>query len=170
MRGRKIAYLSVALGLAVLLATGMKHRGKTIAFSTVAVGIVVLAGAGIIFSKDRILEKWYLRQLGTGGEAATKRALEMLARVGSEESLLKITEFHLHDFPDRHIPASFELIGVPLDAITVVHAIERRIGRQRAQAEMIRYMKNPKVQERTRLHFARIAIGATAPECLPDSQ
>ena len=31
-------------------------------------------------------------------------------------------------------------------------------------------MKNPTVQERTRLHFARIVIEATAPECLPDSQ
>src|SRR5207247_7059484 len=148
----------------------MKLRGKVIALSTAAVGLVVLVAVGIIFAKDRILEKWYLQQLGTGGEAATKRALEMLARVGSEESLLKITEFHLHDFPDRHIPASFELIGAPLDAITVVHAIGRRIGRQRARAEIVRYMKNPKVQERTRLHFARIVIGATAPECLPDSQ
>src|SRR5438093_13440496 len=104
----------------------MNRRSKVMALSSAALGVLVLAAVGIIFAKDRILERWYLQQLGTGGEAATKRALEMLASVGSEESLLKITEFHLHDFLDRHIPASFALIGAPLDAITVVTPIGPR--------------------------------------------
>src|SRR5437867_8088553 len=76
----------------------MKRRGKTIALSAVAVGLVVLVAAGIV-SKDRILEKWYLHQLETGTPEAKEQALQILAKVGSEESLMKLEEYRLHDAP-----------------------------------------------------------------------
>src|SRR5256885_659561 len=76
----------------------MVHKGKTIALSTVAVGLVVLVAAGIV-SKDRILEKWYLHQLETGTPEAKEQALQILAKVGSEESLMKLEEYRLHDAP-----------------------------------------------------------------------
>src|SRR2546428_4218882 len=135
----------------------MNRRGKLLALSTVAVGLVVLVGAGIL-SKDRILEKWYLRQLKRGDEKARDDALVELAKVGSEESLLEITEAYdvMRFTPVWAVGERSGLAG------EVVRQISERIGDSREMVAKLRYMGGPGGQQKTRVSFALAVIGATA--------
>lgn len=60
----------------------MRRKGKAFAVAAVGLGLAVLVGVGIA-SKDRILEKWWLHKLKTGGEREKETAARALARVKS---------------------------------------------------------------------------------------
>ena len=136
-------------------------KGRAIALSTVALGVVVLVAAGIV-SKDRILEKWYLYQLDTGGPEAKEQALEILARVGSEESYLRMIEYVRGDVPVTGNPSPLATRKM-LGCLKAVQEIGIRIGNSRKRAAMLWYMKDPRAQERTRVAFAGTVIRTVTP-------
>jgi hypothetical protein len=60
----------------------MKGRGKTIALLTVAVGLAVLVAAGIV-AKNRIMEEWWIRKLEMGDETERILAAKRLGELRS---------------------------------------------------------------------------------------
>jgi len=139
----------------------MKRRDKAIALSTVTLGLVVLVATGIL-SRDRILEKWYLHKLETGDPEEKERALEMLAKVGSEESYLRMIEYVSGDVPVTGNPSPLATRKM-LGCLKAVQEIGIRIGNSRKRAAILWYMKDPRGQERTRVAFAGTVIRTVTP-------
>jgi len=90
MRGRKIAYLSVALGLAVLLATG-------------------------IAAKEHVLRSWYLYQLEHGESQSREDAAKRLADMRSTDAVPAILRAALRAHDGRGVGGrhSFMTVNLP---------------------------------------------------------
>jgi len=154
--------------------------------AAVASGLGVLVLGVVLFGlQDRIRERWYLYQFRHGDPEAQRKAAQELGKVGSETSLMLLSEYGVRYLPElilrwglpdleqdgksiriRHPSENeYSVVG---EAFAAIPEIRKRIGLAASQAASMRYLEDPASDSRLRLWLAQLLLLAlTPPEKLP---
>jgi hypothetical protein len=164
----------------------MLRRGKPIAILTAACAILTLGAGGLAFRRP-VLERYYLYRLARAPDEEKAAIVERLGEVGSEESLLKISQLSLESFPASvlrwlYLTHSRETVAMTGMALTAAHVpeldractlagreIRERLGTQRLSTMYRRAFERGDLAPRQRVLLAQmILIGSSLVTDLPE--
>jgi HEAT repeat protein len=163
----------------------MKKRGRRIALAATVLGLATIVVAAVLL-RERIVEEWYLRLLGSGSPQMRAAAIQKLGEIGSEKALLRLHEEYDLKCPPGQMQAqrmrngvgmgiAINLTNVDLSPDETMNSfaqggelrraigrIEERIGPERAIARYMAIIESTSVKPRTRVYLSANVIFGTA--------